>query len=108
MAADLFRKNGWTIDLKLGAQSDNLAEDIRTHPPRIIGLSAGGEHAIEALARMIIAIRINSPATAILVSGQIVNESPDVVRLMGPDSIVFDFNQVEAEMDRLWDQTAPT
>lgn len=105
MAADLFRKNGWDIDLKLGATADTLVDDIGTTLPRIVGLSAGGVHAIEALARLIVAIRINSPATSILVSGQIVNEARETVRLMGPDSMVFDFKDIEAEMDRLWDMT---
>lgn len=107
MAADLFRKNGWDIDLKLGATAAQLADDIRATKPRIVGLSAGGAHATDDLALLIVAIRINSPATAVLVSGQIVNEAGDMVKLMGPDSIVFDFNDVEAEMDRLWQMTDP-
>lgn len=105
MAADLFRKNGWDIDLKIDASADDLATDIRLFKPRIVGLSAGGEHATEALARLIIAIRINSPATAILVSGQIVNEATELVRLMGPDAMVFNFDDVETEMERLWTMT---
>ena len=107
MAADLFRQNGWTIDLKIGATGSELAQAIRTSPPRIVGLSAGGIHAVDALAHLIIAIRINSPATLILVSGQIVNEATDLVKLMGPDALVFDFTDVEAEMDRLWDISEP-
>lgn len=108
MAADLFRKNGWDIDLILRASADELAFDIRSNQPRIIGLSAGGEHATEQLARLIIAIRINSPATAILVSGQIVNEDLELVKLMAPDSIAFDHVDVEAEMERLWKLTEPS
>ncbi len=105
MATDLFRKNGWDIDLRIGATAAELAQHIQDNRPRIVGLSAGGEHAVEDLARLIIAIRISSPATAILVSGQIVQEAGDVVKLMGADAVVSDYEQVEAEMDRLWDMT---
>lgn len=108
MAADLFRKKGWDIDLKIDATTESLREEIRDHHPRIVGLSAGGEHATEALAKLIIAIRINSPSTTILVSGQIVNEATEIVRLMGPDALVFDFSDVESEMDRLWELTEVT
>jgi len=105
MAADLFRKNGWDIDLRIGATNTELVKRIQKCQPRIIGLSAGGKHAVEDLARLIIGIRINSPASAILVSGQIVHEAGELVRLMGPDAIVSDYADVEAEMDRLWDLT---
>lgn len=106
MAADLFRKNGWDINLKIDTSIDELASEFRVAHPRIVGLSAGGEHAIEALAHLIIVIRINSPATAIMVSGQVVNEALDIVRLMGPDAIAFEFADVESEMERLWRETA--
>lgn len=102
MAADLFRTNGWDIDLRIGATNAELAKHIQDHRPRIVGLSAGGKHAVEDLARLIIGIRISSPATTILVSGQIVHEAGDLVKLMGPDAIVSDFAQVEDEMERLW------
>ncbi len=108
MVTDLFRKNGWDIDLKIEPDPDSLAEDIRMTKPRIVGLSAGGEHSIPTLAKLIIGIRINSPATAVLVSGQVVKDSPELVRLMGPDATAFEFDEVEVEMERLWQMTEPS
>ena len=107
MAADLFRQNDWDIDLRLGATNATLAAEIADHPPRIVGLSAGGMHATAALAKIIITIRIHSPATAILVSGQVVNDAPDIVALMQPDAMTTDFDTTEVEMNRLWTATTP-
>ncbi|MEM9583945.1 MAG: cobalamin-dependent protein [Pseudomonadota bacterium] len=107
MVTDLFRKNGWDIDLKIDMTSDALAQDIRQSHPRIVGLSAGGQHTIATLAKLIINIRINSPATAVLVSGHVVQDSPELVNLMGPDAIAFDFEDIEREMERLWVLTNP-
>lgn len=102
MAADLLRNDGWDIDLRLGATKDAITDEIRTTQPRIVGLSAGGAHALGDLAQLVIAIRLVAPATAIIIGGNITDETGDLVGLMGADAIVSDFAQTKSEMTRLW------
>ena len=102
MASDLFRQEGWDIDLALDQSHADLVERIRTAPSFFVGLSAGGVHAVEALARLVVAARICRPDSVIIVSGNIVAEAEDTVRLMGIDGCAVDFDTAKSEFQRLW------
>ncbi len=101
MAADLFRKHGWRIDLKVGLTHDDLVEALRHSECPVIGLSASGPRSLVALARLIVAVRINNPGSLILVSGQIVNDERDRVGFLGADGIAWDVPSALSEMQRL-------
>jgi len=102
MAADLFKQDGWDIDLVLDADHDELIDRIAHSGHIIIGLSAGGKHALETLTRVILAIRVSAPDARVLVAGNIVNELPDQIRLTGVDAQCATIEEARAEMDRLW------
>jgi methanogenic corrinoid protein MtbC1 len=108
MASDLFRKDGWDIDLKIGRSHDDLIEDIANSPCVLIGLSAAGEHAIARLAKLIVAIRVVRPECLILVSGNIVNVSTEIVSLMAPDAMAIEYEEAEAEMESLLERVSGT
>ena len=99
MAADLFRKEGWDIDLKVGLSHDELVDEIESISPHILGLSAAGEHSIQALARLILSVRIVSPATLTLVSGAIVEECTDMVAALGVDAMVSEVDTAKLAME---------
>lgn len=103
MAADLFRKSGWDIDLKIGLHHNELIHDIEALQPKVIGLSCAGEHAVDAMARLVIALRISCPGAAILLSGQVVQEARDVLDVMGADAVITDVPQAQGIMASLWD-----
>lgn len=104
MAADLFRKHGWEIELKIDRTHDELVEEISGSDAVIVGISAGGSHAVEALSKLIIALRISTPRARIFVSGHIVEEAKDAVELMDADGIVTGVDDAEAVMERVWDR----
>lgn len=104
MAADLFRKEGWDIDLKIARTHDELLREIGTSPAMVIGLSTGGEHSIDALARLVVALRIINPAALILVSGQLMSKPEDLVSMMGVDAAAKDIPSARAALERLWEQ----
>ncbi|MDW3223024.1 MAG: cobalamin B12-binding domain-containing protein [Paracoccaceae bacterium] len=106
MAADLLGKEGWEIDLQVGLTHDELVETISQSACRVIGLSAGGGHTASNLARLVIALRIRMPAALIFVSGQISQEAPDLVGLMGVDGVASDIDTALALMNRFWAQTS--
>lgn len=102
MAADLFRQRGWQIDVEVGLDHDSLIARIISSRHRLIGVSAGGLHALPTLARLILALRVSVPGVRILVSGNIVAEATDSLRLMQPDAMTEDFDEAFAALERLW------
>ncbi len=107
MAADLLENEGWSIDLQLLDSHDALIEVISRTSPRIIGLSAAGEHALAPLAKLVVAIRLCAPGAQIMVSGHIVEKCRDTVRLMGVDALHAGFDQAKEALDELWDESSP-
>ena len=103
MAADLFRKDGWSVDLQLALDHDDLVSHVAGSDHVIIGLSAAGEHALPALAKLLLAIRVCTPEAMVLLSGNIVNEAADQVALMDFDAVFVDFEQSKIWADAQWD-----
>jgi len=105
MATDLLREQGWTIDLHMALDHDGLVAEIIQSGHHIIGLSAGGQHALPALARLVLAIRVSRPDAAILVSGNIVREARTEISFMGVDGVSETFAEASAILDALWDKS---
>lgn len=108
MASDMFRKQSWDIDLKIGRSHDALIEEIGQSKSVIIGLSAAGEHAVPLLAKLIVGIRVVRPECLILVSGNIVNVSTEMVALMAPDAMAVEYEEAEAEINLLLERVSGT
>ncbi|MDJ0627368.1 MAG: cobalamin B12-binding domain-containing protein [Rhodobacter sp.] len=105
MATDLFRQDGWSIDLEVGRSHDELVSNFESEDYSVIGLSASGRKSMSALIRLVLAIRISNPVAYVLVGGNIVAEEPDIVSLSGADGAVQDVPQALRIMNRL---VAPT
>lgn len=103
MAADIFRKEGWEIALKVGLDHDQLVAEIERTPTGIVGLSVAGQHSIEALSRLVVALHIACPHAIILVSGQSVDEVRPILSLMGVDGIAGTLEEAKEQMSALWD-----
>lgn len=98
MAADLFRREGWDVNLVVAKSHDELVGAIASGRHPIIGLSsANGESAVE-LARLMVAIRIVSPGALILVSGRCVIDNYDMVVATGADRVARDMDEARAAM----------
>lgn len=103
MAADIFRKDGWEIDLKAGLTHDQLVAEIKQAPSSIVGLSISGEHSIEALSRLIVALHITCPHAILLVGGSNVDEVRPILTLMGLDGIASTIEEAQEQLNSLWD-----
>lgn len=101
MAADLFRQDGWDIDLQINEDHDSLVAHIVQSGVPLVGISAGGQHALQSLSRLIVALRIKTPATALFISGQVAEEDVDAIKLLGVDGIVNDIDAARALMSDL-------
>ena len=108
MATDLFRKMDWHIDLLVGRTHDELVDEIAQGDAMIIGVSAGGEHSLAALARLVIALRISKPHAFVFVSGSMAQELRASIELMDVDGLVSDIDEAKHLMNTLWEQTQAT
>lgn len=102
LAADLTRKAGWQVDLVLNPEHDELIQAIGMSQYHIVGLSAAGEHALGHLARIILALRVSSPRTYILVSGNIVSVAREQVELMDVDAMPRSYEEAREALEMLW------
>lgn len=105
MAADLFRKDGWDIELLVGLSHDDLIAEIAGSRPRLIGLSSSGRHSSLALALLVVGLRVSNPGAFIMVSGQTVVEAEDIVLAMDIDGTATDFPGARATLNSLWDRS---
>jgi methanogenic corrinoid protein MtbC1 len=99
MAADLFRKDGWDIQLLVGRTHDELVAEITASEVVIIGLTASSDRILEALSKLVIALRINNPSVTIFVGGNIVAELHDTVSLLDVDGLAADFQTAKDFME---------
>ena len=104
MAADIFRKEGWEIALKIGLDHDELVTEVERSPGRIVGLSIGGRHSVDALSRLVVALHICTPGTPLLVSGQNINAIRPLLSLMGLDGVAGDIDEAKEQLAALSDR----
>ena len=101
MATDILRKDGWDITLKVGLEHDDLVSEINNSTSGLIGLSMAGEHSIEALSRLVVALHICCPQNPIIVSGSEIEAQRPLISLMGVDAIASDIEDAKAQMTEL-------
>lgn len=106
MAADLYRQEGWRIDVEIGVPHDQLVDQIVASEHLLIGISAGGIHALPDLARLVLALRVSKPHALILVSGNIVAEAADSIRLIHVDRMSSTYEGANRYLKELWQQLA--
>ncbi len=99
MAADHLRRRGWDIDVKMAMSHEDLVDQIGHEPYPIIGLSGSSPAMIFPLARLIVALRVSNPGAWITIGGHIVEDEPDIVRLIDADARVATLDDAVAQME---------
>lgn len=87
MAAALLRNAGWQVSLGVGLDHDAFIERARQDDSPIIGLSAANGESAVALARAVVALRIEKPQTLIVIGGRITEKEPDLNVLLNVDLV---------------------
>jgi methanogenic corrinoid protein MtbC1 len=101
MAADFFRNDGWNISLLVGLSHEDLLAEIAEISSRMVGLSFSGEHSLEALSQLIVALHICAPHLSIVICGHDVEEFRPILELMGVDGIAVTIEEAKAHFIRL-------
>ncbi|WP_177174543.1 cobalamin B12-binding domain-containing protein [Loktanella fryxellensis] len=71
IAAEIFRRAGWNIDLCLGFTKDDLITRILERDHCIIALSCSGSHLIASLRQLVEDIRSKAPRVKVILSEQV-------------------------------------
>lgn len=108
MVAEFFRRSGWDVVGGPQGPGDGLAAIVRSEPVAVIGLSLSGEARLDGLASGIREIRRASRNRAIrvMVGGNVFNERPDLVALVGADATASDGREAPEQAKSLLQRLA--
>jgi len=98
MATDLFRREGWDVDMLVGLDHETLLERADRRDYRAIVLVAHSDAMIEPLTRLALALRISHPSAHMVVAGHILDHHVDVEALVGADAIIKDIENAIASL----------
>ncbi|WP_435704656.1 cobalamin B12-binding domain-containing protein [Yoonia sp.] len=98
MATDIFRREGWDVDMVLGLDHDTLLEQADTRNYKAIVLVAHSQTMIEPLTRLVLALRISHPLSHLVVAGHILDHHPDISDIVGADAVIKDINTAVARL----------
>ena len=85
MAADLFRRDGWEVDLAVGEDHDSIVARADTTRFAAVVIVANAIRDLETLTRLVIGLRIVAPVAPFVLAGKIL-DAPDVAEMCGADA----------------------
>ncbi|MFB9150868.1 cobalamin B12-binding domain-containing protein [Roseovarius ramblicola] len=103
VAADMFRERGWEIDLVTGAGHEALIAHVERSAPRIIGLSLTTSARLDALARLVVAMRLAAPEAIIGVAPTEGLDGDRVVEVVDIDMLFGGAVSACADLERMID-----
>lgn len=92
IATDIFRREGWDVDMLVGLDHDLLVDQSDRRNYRAIVLVANSDTMIEPLTRLVLALRISHPLSHLVVAGNILEHYPNISSLVGADAVIKDIN----------------
>jgi len=101
VAADLFREAGWVIDLEMGLDHEALTAHVEQTLPQVIGLSLSTEERLEALVRLVVAMRLVVPDAVIGVASSASVDARRLHQLVDIDLVFSDAASAYRDLDRL-------
>ena len=104
IATDLFRREGWDVDLSMHASHDGLLEQAEERSYRAVVLVAHSDRMIAPLTKLVLALRIAQPLAHVVVAGNILNHDPDVSKLVGADAVIEDIETAVATLRAIVDE----
>lgn len=90
MASEFFRRAGWTVDLNVSPEHDQLCETARIGEYSLIGLSAGCRAIIPALKTTVAGLRKAAPESKIVLGGHLTELEPGLTDELGIETVSHD------------------
>jgi methanogenic corrinoid protein MtbC1 len=100
IATDIFRREGWDVDMSVGRTHDELIAQSEKRSYQAIVLIANSDGMLEPLARLVLALRISQPLAHIVVAGNILDHYPDIGDIVGAEAVI---KEIETAISTLRD-----
>ena len=104
IATDMFRRNGWDVDMMVGLEHDLLIDQAERRSYQAIVLVANSDAMVTSLIRLILALRITQPLAHIVVAGNILDHYPDIMHMVGADAVIKDIETAIADLRTVLNQ----
>ena len=101
IGAEVFRDAGWDVDLLIGRSHDELLQHAQAARPSVIGLSLSTAAGLDALARMVVALRLVLPTALVAVADGPDTDEATLRNLVDIDLVITDAQSAERELSRL-------
>ncbi len=101
IAADLFRAEGWEIELQTGTDHASLVAQAEFSKPPVIGLSLTTERRLDALVRLVVALRLVLPRSIIGVATGGMLAADRIANLVDIDLQFSDVRSAREQLDRM-------
>jgi len=98
IATDIFRREGWDVDMRVGLSHEDLITQSERRSYRAIVLVANSDGMLEPLTRLALALRISHPLAHVVVAGNIVDHYPDISVLVGADTVIKEIDTAVAAL----------
>ncbi|WP_375254748.1 B12-binding domain-containing protein [Yoonia sp.] len=103
IATDIFRREGWDVDMLVGLDHDTLVARSETRSYRAIVLVANSDTMLEPLTRLVLALRISHPLSHLVVAGHILDHHPDISTMIGADAVIKDIDTAVSRLQEVMD-----
>ena len=104
MAADLFRRDGGDVDVCIGKSHDEIMSLADDRHYGAIVLVANSDKMIPSLIHLSVALRISQPLSLFALAGNLIEDSPEVVTMVGAEMVISDIDVAIPELRRLTKQ----
>lgn len=98
IATDIFRREGWDVDMMVGLDHDMLVDQSDRRGYRAIVLVANSDSVLERLTRLVLALRISHPLAHVIVAGNILDHHADIIDIVGADAVMKDIETAVATL----------
>jgi methanogenic corrinoid protein MtbC1 len=98
MAADIFRRQNWDVDVLLNGNFDEAVNIAEQNRYSAIVLVAHTEGRLPELVRLVLALRIAQPLANVVLAGNIIDQVQDVDQLAGADAVIRDIETAVATL----------
>ncbi|WP_439155590.1 cobalamin B12-binding domain-containing protein [Yoonia sp.] len=88
IVTDMFRREGWDIDLALDMSHDEVVARSESRNYKVILLVANSDQMLGTLSRLIVALRITQPLAHVVVAGKILTHFPRIAEITGVDAVI--------------------
>lgn len=107
IATDLFRREGWDVDMMVGLDHDTLVEQSDRRNYNAIVLVANSNGMVEPLTRLVLALRISHPLAHVVVAGNILEHQADIIDVVGADAVMKDIKTAVSTLRHVIDDRTP-